>query len=873
MSNLLHRRVITTAVAVAALLTTTLAATASSGAATTSAAAPASDGRATDQLIVKFRSGAVPDSAALDRVAGERVEVRQRSGNGTHTAKLRTRRSGSDVAALARQVATLPGVEYAEPDTILHPSAVPNDPRFGEQWDLSAPTVPAAGSTLVGANLLPAWDVTTGTSDVVVAVIDTGITAHADLAGQVLPGYDMITDTQIANDGSARDADPSDPGDWITSTENASGFFAGCGVSNSSWHGTHVAGTIAAASNNSVGVAGIAPGAKVLPVRVLGKCGGYTSDIVDGMRWAGGLAVTGAPTNPNPAAVLNLSLGGSGACSTTQQSAINDLTAVGTTVVVAAGNSNVDATNAQPGNCSGVITVAATGSTGSRAYYSNYGTLVELAAPGGDSKLTPGPILSTMNAGTTTPAGDTYVGYQGTSMATPHVAGVAALVKSVSPGLTPSSVLSTLQNSAAAFPAGSTCTTTTCGRGMLDASAAVTSAAAVGPRALGAFSKTSPAPGATGVAAATTLQWTGSAGANGYEYCLVAGLSTPCTTWTPVGTATAASVSGLSGSTLYSWQVRATNGTTTAEANVSLRSTFTTGVIVAPPGALAKTSPTTGSAGVSITPTLSWGASTGATSYEYCIDATINAACDASWISTGTTRSAALTGLAYSTKYEWQVRARNSAGTLDADAGTWWNLTTAAAPLPGAFAKTSPTSGTTGASITPTLSWGASTGATSYEYCIDRTINSACDGTWVSTGTARTATPTGLTSSTKYEWQVRARNTSGTTNANTTTWWTFTTAAAPGAFNKTSPANGATGQSLTPTLSWGASSGASRYEACIDTTNNGVCDGTWTSLGTSRSATGSNLTSRTTYYWQVRAVGNGGTTNANGGTWWSFTTA
>jgi len=874
MSTFLHRRVITTGVAVAALLTATLAATASASA----APAPpgpiaADDARATDQLIVKFRADAAPDTAAIARVAGEQVDVRQRSRNGAHTAKLRTRRSGADVAALAREVSALPGVEYAEPDTILHPAAVPNDPRFVEQWDLSAPTAPAAGSTLVGANLLPAWDVTTGASDVVVAVIDTGITAHADLAGQVLPGYDMITDAQIANDGSARDADPSDPGDWITSTESASGFFAGCGASNSSWHGTHVAGTIAAVSNNSLGVAGIAPGSKILPIRALGKCGGYTSDIVDGMRWAAGLSVTGAPTNPNPAAVLNLSLGGSGACSTTQQAAINDITAVGSTVVVAAGNSNVDAANAQPANCAGVVTVAATGSTGSRAYYSNYGSLVELAAPGGDTKLTPGPILSTLNAGTTSPGTDTYVGYQGTSMATPHVAGVAALVKSVNPSLAPAALLSVLQNTSAAFPAGSTCSTANCGRGMLDASAAVSSAASAGPRSLGAFATTAPARGATAISASTTLQWTASTGATGYEYCLVAGISTPCTTWTSVGGATSATVAGLSGSTLYSWQVRATNGTVTAEANVSLRSTFTTGAIVTPPGAFAKSSPTSASTGAAIAPTLSWGSSTGATSFEYCIDATVDNVCNGSWISTGTTRTAALTGLAYATKYEWQVRARNTGGTADANSGAWWNFTTVALPLPGALAKTSPTSGSTGASIAPTLSWGASTGATSYEYCVDKTVNSVCDGTWVSTATARTAALTGLTSSTKYEWQVRARNATGTTTANTTTWWTFTTAAAPGAFNKTSPANGASAQKLTPTLSWGASSGATSYEACLDTVNNGVCDGTWTSLGTSRSATGSNLTAKTTYYWQVRAVGAGGTTNANASTWWSFTTA
>ena len=838
-------------------------------------AAAAGDTRATDQIIVRYRDGVSPNASELSREAGEAVSVGRRTQGGAFVSKLGTRRSGSSVDAVAKRWATLPGVEYAEPDRILKPSAVPTDPSYLSQWDLFGPTTPALGSTLVGANLEPAWTITTGSPDVVSAVIDTGITAHADLAGQTVPGYDFITDAQIGNDGSGRDADPSDPGDWVSASETASGFFAGCGAGNSSWHGTHVAGTIAAATNNGIGVAGIAPGSKVLPVRVLGKCGGYTSDIVDGMRWAAGLAVAGVPANPNPAAVLNLSLGGSGACSVTQQSAINDITAIGATVVVAAGNSNADTSTSQPANCSKVITVAATGSTGSRAYYSNYGSLVELAGPGGDSKLIPGTILSTMNAGTTTPSTDTYVGYQGTSMATPHVAGVSALVKSARPATTPAEMVSLLQSSSAAFPTGSTCTTALCGTGMLDAAAAVTAASAAGPRTLGAFSKTLPQPGTTGIGTSTTLQWSPSAGATSYEYCVVVGLSTPCTTWMSAGTATSAVVSGLVGTSLYSWQVRAVSGASSAEANVSLRSSFTTSTPVALPAAFAKTSPATAATSQAVSLALSWAASTGATSYEYCLDSTINSACNGTWVSAGTNRTATVSALLNSTKYEWQVRARNAGGTTDASGSVWWTFTTVALPIPGAFAKTSPATAATNQAVSLALSWAASTSAASYEYCLDRTINSVCDGTWVSTATARTATVSALLNSTKYEWQVRARAAGGTTDASAGVWWTFTTVALPlpGAFNKTSPTNNQTGRATTLTLSWGASTGVVRYEVCLDTINNSVCDGTWTSVGTSRSATAASLTRATSYYWQVRAVNAGGVTNANSSVWWKFVTA
>ena len=390
----------------------------------------------------------------------------------------------AQVQAISAKLMTLPEVEYAEPDQRLFPALAPNDPSYSNQWDLYESN---------GINAPAAWDITTGAGGIVIADIDTGITNHADLSGRRVPGYDFISDALIANDGNGRDADPSDPGDWITQAESNSGYFAGCPVGNSSWHGTHTAGTIGASGNNNLGVAGINWISKILPVRVLGKCGGYTSDIVDGLRWAVGFTVSGVPANANPARVLNLSLGGSGACSTTWQNAINDANTAGAVVVVAAGNSNADASGFNPANCNGVITVAATNRSGSRAYYSNYGSKVEISAPGGAQSIAndPNGILSTLNTGTTVPVADTYIYYQGTSMATPHVTGVVSLMFSLNPLLTPSQVLQILQNTARAFPASSTCNLSTCGSGMLDAGAAVNAV----PPAITGFS---PASGTAG---------------------------------------------------------------------------------------------------------------------------------------------------------------------------------------------------------------------------------------------------------------------------------------------------------------------------------------------------------------------------------------
>jgi len=183
--------------------------------------------------------------------------------------------------------------------------------------------------------------------------------------------------------------------------------------------------------------------------------------------------VTGVPANANVAKVINMSLGGGGACGTTTQNAINSARSRGTVVIVAAGNENQNASNSNPANCAGVVAVAATNRNGARAPYSNYGTVVDVAAPGGDAN---GYILSTLNAGTSSPGADNYAGYQGTSMATPHVAGVAALMLARNAALTPDEIESKLKSTARAFPG----TCSQCGTGIVDAGAAVAAATTAG---------------------------------------------------------------------------------------------------------------------------------------------------------------------------------------------------------------------------------------------------------------------------------------------------------------------------------------------------------------------------------------------------------
>ena len=301
----------------------------------------------------------------------------------------------------------------------------PNDPSYvnSQLWGLNG---------TYGVQAQKAWLATRGNPEIVVAVLDTGSTDHPDLVGQTVPGYDMITNSATAGDGDGRDSDPSDEGDWdddFAIDPNDEKY-------PSSWHGTHVAGIINALGNNSLGVIGVASRVKVQHVRVLGRGGGFDSDIIAGIIWASGGPVgegVGALTNPTPARVINLSLGGVDACSAAYQTAIDDAILRGTVVVAAAGNAGADASTTTPANCNGVITVGASNSAGGQPEFSNDGPLVDIAAPGTD-------IKSTMNAGLTGPGLPTYREKSGTSMATPYVAGIVALMLSKEPLLTPAEV-------------------------------------------------------------------------------------------------------------------------------------------------------------------------------------------------------------------------------------------------------------------------------------------------------------------------------------------------------------------------------------------------------------------------------------------------
>ncbi|MBB3812338.1 serine protease [Xanthomonas arboricola] len=356
-----------------------------------------------------------------------------------------------DAETLMRRLAADPSVKRVEVDMLMRPMLVPNDTRLSEQW--------ALGTTTAGINVRPAWDKATG-KGAVVAVIDTGVTTHPELSANVLAGYDFISDAFIARDGNARDTSAADVGDWAAANDCGSGASA----SSSSWHGTHVAGIIAAAANNGTGTAGVAFNAKVLPVRVLGRCGGYLSDIADAIVWASGGTVSGVPANPTPAKVINLSLGGIGTCSTTLSNAIASAVSRGTSVVVAAGNSNVDVSNSVPANCPNVIAVAATTSSGAKASFSNFGKGVDIAAPGQA-------ILSTLNSGTTAAGNPSYAVYSGTSMAAPHVAGVVALMQSVALNpLSAASVEAMLKSTARALPVACP---QGCGAGLVNADGAV----------------------------------------------------------------------------------------------------------------------------------------------------------------------------------------------------------------------------------------------------------------------------------------------------------------------------------------------------------------------------------------------------------------
>jgi len=505
-----------------------------------------------DRIIVKLRDAAADEDGAKIDLTLRRLRVDtgvpmnrlHTITRGLHVLTLDHTRTAAELNSLLATLRRNPQVELAEPDRRVRAhNYTPNDPLYVNQWYLQ-------NSNPAGIRANAAWDVTKGgaspaTSPVVIAVIDTGVRFdHPDLrraasGGKLLPGYDFVgadsTGTYAtANDGDGWDADASDPGDWISATDLANPPFKGkkCGggtaqdqPTSSSWHGTRVAGLIAADTDNAAGIAGAAFHARILPVRALGKCGGFDSDVIAAMYWSAGLSIpspllSGAPpANPTPAQVLNLSLGGVGSCSALYLQAVKDITAHGVLIVASAGNEGgpVD----EPANCPGVLGVGGLRHAGTKVGYSNLGPEVGISAPAGNCvNTTPGsPCLftldTTVDSGTQGPVGPTYTNQfnsnVGTSFSAPLAAAAAGLMHAVNPQLTPVQLIARMKSTAMPFPAqsdntpqppacrastGATdkqdfeciCTTSFCGAGMLDMGAAVN--AALRPAAVAGYSGT-----------------------------------------------------------------------------------------------------------------------------------------------------------------------------------------------------------------------------------------------------------------------------------------------------------------------------------------------------------------------------------------------
>lgn len=471
--------------------------------------------------LVKAAESALPRGVDLGKA--------RKSALGGRTTVLPTSRrvSGAEAEAVAAELRERSDVVWAAPNYIMTKSAdspVPtNDPYFLNDtvrvvWDKRSKYDTRVQKIMGSSNQFGtggyssrapyAWQATTG-ADQVVAVIDTGITVHPDLpgwdgtnaSGRILPGYDFVSQytyedftEDTGRDGDGWDSNPQDQGDW----SERDYCYDDTPVEPSSWHGTHVAGILGAQKDNSQGIVGVAPSVSILPVRVLGLCGGTTEDIAAGIRWSAGLPVEGAPLNPNPADVINLSLGGyavdlNGDFGTCQEAtplyveAIAAARAAGTVVVASAGNEgwSLSTHPALPATCPGVIAVGATSPYGDRAgylnasdtksVYSNYGSAVDISAPGGDLYWEGRGIWSTVNGGFRTPGSPAYAHYIGTSMAAPVVSASAALLKSLGE-FTPDQTEVALEAAVQAFPTKwassrfKPCTTSLCGKGIISLS-------------------------------------------------------------------------------------------------------------------------------------------------------------------------------------------------------------------------------------------------------------------------------------------------------------------------------------------------------------------------------------------------------------------
>ena len=608
------------AIAVSALGPAPAQAAAERGPLRSAAAAPGEDPNGA-RVIVKFKAqGGLMQalSASTPRALGPQAAslLAQRFGLALRDGRVVDARSqvvfgdrSLSSAALAARLEADPDVEYAVPDYRRHALAAPNDPLYAASPTISPPAgqwyLRAPNSTLVSAiDAEAAWSLTTGSASVVVADLDTGVRFdHPDLANKLFPGYDFISDLCVAGD-----ADASDPGDWITANQCNTTDAA----QDSTWHGTQTASLLGAQTNNGVGMASTGYDTMVLPVRVLGKTGGYDSDIIAGMLWAAGLS-SNPTANPHPARVLNLSLGSTASCTQAYIDAIGALNAAGVVVVAAAGNAEGLAVET-PANCPGVIAVAGVRHTGTKVGYSNVGPEVAIAAPAGNCVNLTGPcvypIITATNSGTTTPAVNTYTtgtNYAvGTSFSTPMVAATAALMLAANPALTPVQVKSLLQSSARPFPVqppGSTvpvcvapstvpqdecyCTTTTCGAGLLDAGAAVRAALGAMPVATIAASTGMPLVGAP-----VTLDGARSLGSGlSYDWAITSGATSASFT-----SSTTASRVGVQFNApgIVKVRLRVTDGTgASATAQVAIGA-------VQPPAAAITVSPSAPVAGASI---------------------------------------------------------------------------------------------------------------------------------------------------------------------------------------------------------------------------------------------------------------------------------
>ena len=402
------------------------------------------------EVIVRFKDNALPASGA-DTLAARAASVRMQAAAGGPRRPMLFRLGDSAQRAQALQALgvshkrgfRVPGFQPGEAereryDTVLavqalraradvasadlnyihRPLRVPNDPHYHYQWHY--PMI----------NLPQAWDITTGgAGNVIVAVVDTGVLLnHPDLDSKLVAGYDFISNATRARDGDGIDANANDPGDLATPGK-------------SSFHGTHVAGTIAAKSDNTLGVAGVSWGARIMPIRVLGQGGGTDFDIIQGVLFAAGLQNDSNTIPAQRADIINLSLGG-GAFSQTAQNAYTAARNAGVIIIAAAGNENTSQLS-YPASYTGVVSVSAVDMNKNRAPYSNFGTAIDVAAPGGNMSVDLNNdgigdgVLSTLGDDSAGPIQSSYEFYQGTSMAAPHVAGVAALMKAVHPGLTP----------------------------------------------------------------------------------------------------------------------------------------------------------------------------------------------------------------------------------------------------------------------------------------------------------------------------------------------------------------------------------------------------------------------------------------------------